>query len=120
MSDAAALQQQLEQSGEAYLYQGELPTSRLDLRFTGPFEGRTVVWNAQLFTMQAYAESHSVAADPLQVIEIRQEQGTYFLDIALNIEQIDQAAIERTIIMIRKYKRLSLGRHEYGARSKTV
>lgn len=32
---------------------------------------------------------------------------------------IDRAVIERTIIMIRKYRRLKEGLHEYGARSKT-
>lgn len=97
-----------------------LPADRLSLQFIGPFNGQPVVWNARLYTMQAYAESHPVGDDPLQVIDIRQENGGYLIDIALNISQIDQAAVERTIIMVRKYKRLRLGRHEYGARSKTL
>lgn len=42
----------------------------------------------------------------------------YQLEVGLNVKQIDKAVIERTIIMIRQYRRLQSGCHEYGVRSK--
>jgi len=61
-----------------------------------------------------------VAEDPKQFIDIEIEGKVYKVTVALNLKQFDQAAVERTIIMVRKYKRLQLGRHEYCARSKTI
>ena len=78
-----------------------------------------MVWNASIFTLDEYAKHHAVAADPMQFIEIRLENGVYFIEVGLNVAQIDHAVVERTIIMIRNYKRLRVGRHEYGPRSKT-
>ncbi len=119
MTSPAELQSRLQSLQQEYLLHGDLPAKDIELLFTGDFEGREVVWNARIMTLQEYARHHKVASDPLQFIDIRQQQGKFFIEIGLNIEQIDQAAVERTIIMIRKYKRLRPGRHEYGARSKT-
>ena len=120
MTDSRQLLQRLQSTDEGYLLESELPATMIELKFCGPFEGHEVVWNARLTTVEAYSRTNPVADDPMQFIEIEKHDGAYRIIIALNIDVIDQAVIERTIIMIRKYKRLRLGRHEYGAKSKTL
>ena len=47
-----------------------------------------------------------------QFINVKKESDCYEVDSVLNIKNIDEASIKRT--MIRQYKRLHMGRHEYG------
>ncbi|VAW69537.1 hypothetical protein MNBD_GAMMA10-2566 [hydrothermal vent metagenome] len=123
ITDVCVLQTLLDEQGGQYLLSGgvsgALPSARAYLQFEGCLQGNPVVWNACILTLEAYAAEHAVAVDPQQSIEIEVVQGVHWLKVALNVAQIDRAVIERTIIMIRKYKRLRAGRHEYGARSKT-
>jgi|GEM_PF-815705 len=120
ITDLQELQRQLVESHRDYLLQDVLPAQRVRLVFAGSFKGEAVVWNACIETIEAYAQHHRVEADPQQFIDIRCENHAYWIHIGLNLQQIDQAVIERSIIMVRNYKRLSEGRHEYGARSKTL
>jgi len=113
------LENELCAQGQSVLVFGKLPAAKVYVQFTGNFAGKAIVWNACISTINEYAKRHEVADDPKQVIDIQLEKECYLIDIALNIEHINRAAIERTIIMIRKYKRLRIGRHEYGVRSKT-
>jgi hypothetical protein len=107
-------------SGEEYLLESELPASKVYIKFTGMFYGESVVWNACIQTIDDYSQYNETAKDPMQFIEIDVENGVYFLQVGLNVALIDKPTIERTILMIRNYKRLHQGRHEYGARSKTL
>jgi len=78
------------------------------LRFTGPFEGRTVTWDA---TFRA-AQQHQPNA-----IEIAPEGADGVpLTVTLALPCFDLPAIRKTVIMIRQYKRLHYGRHEFGVR----
>ena len=120
ITDVQELQRQLVESHSDYLLQDALPASRVRLVFVGTFKGGPVVWNACIETIEAYARHHAVSDDPQQFIDIRWENRAYWIHIGLNVTHIDQAVIERSIIMVRNYKRLSEGRHEYGARSKTL
>lgn len=120
ITDVQELQRRLVGSHNDYLLQDELPAHRVRLLFAGPFKGETVVWNACIETIEAYAQHHRVDDDPQQFIDIRCENEVHWIHIGLNVQQIDQAVIERSMIMVRNYKRLSEGRHEYGARSKTL
>ncbi len=103
----------------SFLLYSKLPAEKIYLQFEGKLSGKTIVWNACIRTINDYARMHQVADDPKQFIDIKIKKNDYLIEIALNIEQIDRAVIERTIIMIRKYKQLHVGRHEYGVRSKT-
>jgi len=102
----------------SYLLLTEIPANKVFVQFEGRFENKPVVWNACIRTVEDYSRNHPVSEDPSQFIDIKKEHNIYNLEIALNIYQIDQAVIERTIIMIRKYKKLKPGRHEYCVRSK--
>ncbi len=88
---------------------------KLRLRFSGPFEGREVRWNATLFTPAAWAETHGETLPPKNIIEIgdKGEQGIQ-LNICLKVTAIDLPTIRKAVMMIRQYKRLQRGLHQYG------
>lgn len=119
MSETEQLRESLRGTGKDYLVHGNLPAEKVDVTFEGTFEKAPVIWNACVMTMNEYARHHEVDEDPRQFIEINRVDGNYVINICLNVSLIDQAVIEKTIIMVRKYKRLHMGKHEYGARSKT-
>ena len=78
------------------------------LRFTGPFEGHTVTWDA---TFRRAQENQPNAIDI-------GEEGPYgvLLTVTLALPCFDLPAIRKTVIMIRQYKRLRRGKHEFGLR----
>jgi len=119
MAEVNRFRHKLEASEENFILESEIPAGKVYLQFEGVLEGVAVVWHACVQTVKEYSKNSHVDEDPKQFINIEIKDGLHKLDIALNIKQIDQAALERTIIMIRKYKMLRIGYHEYGARSKT-
>jgi hypothetical protein len=83
-----------------------------EFRFIGPFRGRSVIWDARLSVLPPSPEG---AAPPRQYIEVTERDSlNYDLDIGLAVSRIDTATILKTIVMIRQYKRLRPGRHEFG------
>lgn len=92
--------------------------------FTGRFEGKEVVWDAHLYTLAYYvnqvAEFSQSAPAIRQFIEVGDtNKNGRRIEIGLNLKSIDNGAIMKTIIMIRQYKRLAVGRHEYGETVRT-
>jgi len=93
----------------------------VNICFIGSFNNRQVIWNAKIQTLKnKFSKSlpdleAGVDEHPLrQSIDISENNEHYAINVALNLRQIDEAAIKRTIIMVRKYKRLHSGCHEYG------
>ena len=86
--------------------------------FTGPFEGQEIVWDATLLTLDAYRRTQPIVAQSVQrhsFIEIGEPRPNgRIVHIALDIPAIDDAVILRAIIMMRQYKRLRVGRHDFG------
>lgn len=86
--------------------------------FTGPFDGEEIVWDATLLTLDAYRRAQPAQAQSGQhhsSIEIAAPTTNgRAVRIVLDIPLIDQAVILRAIIMMRQYKRLRVGRHEFG------
>ena len=86
--------------------------------FAGRYQNQEIVWDCTLLTL---AHDHAGQTPSAQAV-----MRTAFLEIgdatvhgralrvALDIACIDEPAILRTIIMIRNYKRLHPGRHEFG------
>lgn len=86
--------------------------------FIGRFQDRDVTWDTTLLTLAHYHHEQASIAQVVErfpFLEIGAETAAgRALRVALDIEQIDEPAILRTIIMIRQYKRLREGRHEFG------
>ncbi|MDR9436358.1 MAG: hypothetical protein RI563_05735 [Thiohalophilus sp.] len=114
------LRQQLAQQGRRYLALSPIDQPRARIRFPGQFEGREIIWDADLRTLhheyeQARAENPATTDAFRQYIHIHPAQGECVpIVVALNVPQFDEPAILKTLIMIHNYKRLRLGRHEFG------
>jgi len=91
-------------------------TQLAHIKFSGPFQGEIVIWDTHFFTLQGYMEQENTKDAKLkQFIDIQAaEPGIMKLTIALNIKEINKPSIQKMIIMIKQYKNLSPGRHEYG------
>lgn len=92
---------------------------RVRFAFSGSFQGRELTWDATLLTLARYhAEQPDAALSVMRAafLEIGDETALgRAIRVALDIPVIDEAVILRTIIMVRNYKRLHPGRHEFGA-----
>lgn len=98
------------------------------IRFTGTFQGDEVIWDAVIVTLahefrERYpaGERSTTNVSLPQFIEVgATENGMRKLRVGLNVPRIDAATLHKTIIMIRNYKRLRPGRHEYAPAWKPV
>lgn len=105
--------QQVAGSGKDYLVIAKDAGQRqVQIRFLGTLQGREVIWNARLL---ALCGESRVSAHPRQFIEVSPRDALdYDLTIGLAVPEIDRATILKAMIMIRKYKRLHVGYHEFG------
>jgi hypothetical protein len=108
-----AFRRRLEAAAAEYLLMAEDSEGCwAQFRFIGPFRGRSVIWSARLSVLPPSPEG---SPPPRQFIEVtRRDALNYDLDIGLAVSRIDRATILKTIVMIRQYKRLRPGRHEFG------
>jgi hypothetical protein len=95
----------------------------VEVQFSGIFLNQAVTWHAHIRTLRddclhvMFTPHQSQLTTRIQAqpfIDIKIQNNTHHLTVALNLPVIDDAAILRTIIMIRQYKRLQTGRHQYG------
>lgn len=82
---------------------------RARVRFEGRFEGREVCWEA---TLTALGRKTGVR----QFIDVGAPgpKGR-MLRIGLAVERVDAATVRKAVIMMRNFKRLRTGRHEWSA-----
>lgn len=86
-----------------------ITATRAEFSFSGEFQGKPALW------LEAQPSGYS----DQQSIEISSENpGEYVAEVRLNITQVDLPAIRKTILMMRNYKRLRLGRHEFAGSGK--
>ena len=117
-SPVATLTSLLAQTGSDYLCASALPDTAVFVQFLGPFQNHIVAWDATLYTLPRYYQDHPAQSastlhfcSPRPFIEITPSAaGRYSLKVGLNLPTIDAPVIKKTIIMIRNYKRLRLGR----------
>lgn len=110
MTDSlAAFRAELAARGGDYICEDTLGGRSARLRFIGRFEGEDVVWDAELVALAATEEA------PVQYLDIG-APGPHGVPIriGLAVPAIDRATLLKTIIMVRNYKRLRRGRHEFG------
>ena len=110
----AQLRQELQRQGTDYLCESALDGTQAQIRFLGRFKGDAVVWDAHLQALGA-------AASSAQFIEIdaATPRGQP-IRIGLTVARIDRPTVLKTIIMVRNYKRLHLGRHEFGPQGRVA
>lgn len=86
----------------------------LRLRFEGRFEGRQVTWLATLLALAESQPTDPTGQPVTNYIEIGEGRDTVPITVGLQVERIDPPTVRKAMIMIRRYKRLRRGRHEYG------
>lgn len=87
---------------------------RAFIRFAGRFDGQPVTWDAEIVALRAPA---TAAAMPQPYIEVGAlGPGGRRLRVGLDVASLDPPTLRKTVIMIRNYKRLRLGRVVFGER----
>jgi len=98
----------LEQSGEEWAR----------IRFDGPFLGAQVSWEATVMTLAHHAGDlppDSQGRGLRQHIDVAPvKAGRGQITVVLALPRIDLPALRKTVIMVRQWRRLGPGRHEYG------
>jgi hypothetical protein len=88
-----------------------LNKNQVQVQFRGVFNGEPVVWDATISNLKAVAGTRSNR----QSITIAHDRGIHYkIDIELDVEIITEATIFKTMLMIHNYKRINIGRHEFG------
>jgi len=78
--------------------------------FDGHLLGTPTTWEATLWTTSDYPEPSPCPKGQNQFMEIGDsEEGVTPITIVLNLPEINEGAMLKTLIMIRKYKRLRPG-----------
>ena len=113
-------QRYLDTSGEEFLLlENSQSQGSARIRFTGQLMNSTVVWDCRLVTLDAECRYRKATgaecAKVRKFIDIGQpnERGVP-LKVGLDIPCIDIPAIRKMVVMIRQYKKLDFGRHEFG------
>ncbi len=83
------------------------------VQFNGPFMGKEIVWDTHFYTLAAYQRDHTGIHKQFILIENDTEKQKK-LTVVLNVNEINHANILKMMIMIRQYKKLAVGKHEYG------
>jgi len=79
------------------------------IKFAGSFQNQAVTWDTQF--SQESIENKSLK----QFLHIEADKNDVFkLTIVLKIPEITEPNIQKMMIMVKQYKKLTLGRHEYG------
>jgi hypothetical protein len=107
----------LAECGEDYLLVSQPDSATAHIRFPGTFEDAPVIWDATVRALQCRDGEHEGIDTPprRQYIDIAPEGFPMrSITIGLNVTAIDPPVLLKTTIMIRKYKRLHAGRHEFG------
>jgi len=92
-----------------------LPESRARVRFAGRFQGRDVLWDMRLHALQGPSRGLGTVGVRRAFIEITPGEGDVLqLEVGLNVPVIDLPTVRKAVLMIRNYRRLRLGRHEWG------
>lgn len=86
------------------------------IEFTGHFKGEIVTWDTDFFTLDGFLEEENIKDTNLkQFIDIKPfHKDIMKLTVVLKINEVNGPSIQKMMIMIKQYKELSLGRHEYG------
>jgi hypothetical protein len=115
------LKKRLARSGKDYEVLGPLGAARVRVRFLGTFVGTEVVWDATVVALQQCHRDRPPASLSQRAGQLRQfiEIGDQTpvgvrLTVGLAVRTIDEPTVRKTIVMIRNYKRLRRGRHEFG------
>lgn len=87
----------------------------LRLRFSGPFQGKIVIWDATFISLATRHAGENPDDLRRNFIDIGDHTAHGIaMTVGLNVPCFDLPTIRKTMLMVRQYKRLARGRHEFG------
>lgn len=100
----------------SYTIINQFNTQHARIEFIGPFKGETVTWDTDFFTLEGFLAKENIKDTNLkQFIDIKPvRSGVMKLTVVQKINEVNNPNIQKMMIMIKQYKELSPGRHEYG------
>jgi hypothetical protein len=118
-----AFRTELQILGRDFVCPTALPATAATVSFIGVFQGQSVLWQMTLATLAHWqitgSKAHLNAESEMfnqPFIEIDEgNEGVFPIRVGLNLDLIDEPVIKKTIIMVRNYKRLALGRSGFGS-----
>ncbi len=122
-ANVSAFKAQLDKLGLDFIRNTPLDGMAASVLFLGTFYGQTVLWDMTLATLEYHRATGSAdvivkesEAIICPFIDIQQGgEDVYLLKVGLDVEIIDESVIKKSIIMVRNYKRLAVGRIEFGS-----
>ena len=84
-----------------------LPAARVRLQLSGTFAGAPILWEATIEAIGPHERSF------LHVESAAEGRGT--IRVGLPVAVIDGPTLHKSVIMVRQYRALRLGRHQFGA-----
>lgn len=94
---------------------GPLGGQALHLRFTGPFAGETISWDAHFITLDHYRRQvPDICRNFIEVGAVLTTGGGRPLTVVLAVPCFDAPTVLKTVMMVQRYKRLHVGRHLFG------
>lgn len=119
----AALTERLRDAREPYELLSATP-DEVRLRFVGPFEGIPVVWEARVRRVGAGQPRYIAVGDWTETKGARpaarvsagdtRRADAIALEVGLDVPVLDPPTLRKTVMMVRQWKRLRAGRHEFG------
>lgn len=103
--------------GAGFKVIGKLGGQRAHVQFDGYFEGEPVTWDAWVYTLQGWYEAsgETQAKTLQQFIEVGDcTDGKREITVGLAVAAIDRRVVRMAMIMVRQYRLLKKGRHEFG------
>ncbi|KPJ95044.1 MAG: hypothetical protein AMJ53_03695 [Gammaproteobacteria bacterium SG8_11] len=121
MEIVESFKRELTKSGMSFLALSPLPALKAHVQFIGKLNEQEVLWDATIQTLASYLAENPQAIPSKKTLDVRSfmqveppENGVSLLKVVLAVPLIDEPTIKKTIIMIRCYKRLKVGYHEFG------
>jgi len=107
----------LNDSSVDYVAHNMVGTNKVIVEFTGEFGGKSIIWHATIVALDSQPSQNH--AQYIEVAEAEYDNNTVLaLEIGLFVPQIDEPTVIKVIKMIRQYKKLQRGRHEFSGTHK--
>lgn len=122
MTSINSIKNQLSKAKDGFITLSKIPSRKAHIQFSGKLDNNEIIWDATIQTQASYQTELLADTDKSKrlkylksFIEIEAPKGQIAkLTVVLLVPIIDEPTIKKTMVMIRCYKNLKIGRHEFG------
>lgn len=103
--------ERLQQSPVEYIAHSVLGDTQAVIEFAGQLEGQALVWHARIIALKAAGQA--CGAQYIDVSENSMLELPLNVEIGLQVARIEESTVLMVIKMMRQWKNLHRGRHEF-------